>query len=47
MVSCELARLGGIVWPPADANFDFVTWLELGVSSEVEYRITFEGLRLG
>ena len=30
MVSCKLARLGGIVWPPPDASFDFVTWLELG-----------------
>ena len=29
MVSCKLARLSGIVWPPADASFDFVTWLEL------------------
>ena len=28
-VSCDLTRLGGIVWPPADASFDFVTWLEL------------------
>ena len=28
--SCELARLGGTVWAPADARFDFVTWLELG-----------------
>ena len=28
---CELARLGGTVWPPADASFDFLTWLELGV----------------
>ena len=27
--SCELARLGSTVWPPADASFDFVTWLEL------------------
>ena len=27
--SCELARLGSTVWPPADARFDFVTWLEL------------------
>ena len=32
VVSCKLARLDGIVWPPADASFDFVTWLELGVS---------------
>ena len=30
-VSCKLARLGGIVWPPADASFDFVSWLELGI----------------
>ena len=29
MVSCELARLGSTVWPPADASFDFLTWLEL------------------
>ena len=29
MVSCELARLGGTVWPPADASFGIVTWLEL------------------
>ena len=29
MVSCKLARLGGTVWPLADASFDFVTWLEL------------------
>ena len=29
--SCGLARLGSTVWPPADASFDFVTWLELGV----------------
>ena len=27
MVSCEQARLGGT----ANASFDFVTWLELGV----------------
>ena len=26
---CELAQLGGVVWPPTDASFDFVTWLEL------------------
>ena len=31
MVSCKLARLGGIVWPPTDTSFDFVTWLELRV----------------
>ena len=31
MVSCELAWLGGIVWPPADASFDFVTWIGLGL----------------
>ena len=24
MLPCELAWLGGIVWPPADASFDFV-----------------------
>ena len=29
MVSCELAWLGGTVWSPADASFDFVTWCEL------------------
>ena len=29
MVSCQLTRLGSSVWPPADASFDFVTWLEL------------------
>ena len=29
MVSCKLARLGGSVWPPADAIIYFVTWLEL------------------
>ena len=31
MVSCKLAWLGGIVWPPADASFDFVTWFGLAV----------------
>ena len=33
MVPCKLARLGGTVWPSANASFDcdFVTWLELGV----------------
>ena len=33
MVSCKLARLGGIAWTPADASFDFAlgsSWLELG-----------------
>ena len=25
MVSCELTRLGGTVWPPADTSCDFVT----------------------
>ena len=25
----KLSQLGGIVLPPADARFDFVTWLEL------------------
>ena len=29
IVSYKLARLSGIVWPPADASFDFLTWLEL------------------
>ena len=29
----RLAEARGIVWPPADASFDFVTWLEL------EYRL--------
>ena len=29
MVSCKLARLSSIIWPPANANFDFATWLEL------------------
>ena len=29
MVSCELTRLAGIVWPPAEASFDFVTWFKL------------------
>ena len=28
--SFELARLGSAIWLPADASFDFVTWLELG-----------------
>ena len=32
MVSCKLARISGIVWPPADASCDFVSWLELGLS---------------
>ena len=27
--SCELTPLGSTVWPPVDASFDFVTWLEL------------------
>ena len=31
-VSCDLTRLGGIVWPPGHASFDVVTWLELGVT---------------
>ena len=29
MVSCKLARLADIVWPLANARFDFVAWLEL------------------
>ena len=33
MVSCKLAWLDGTVWPPTNASFDFVTWLELGVPS--------------
>ena len=27
--TCDLARLGGLVWPPAYASFDFITWLKL------------------
>ena len=29
--SCFVIVIIGIVWPPGDASFDFVTWLELGV----------------
>ena len=29
--SCELVPLGSTVWPPINARFDFITWLELGV----------------
>ena len=29
--SCELAQLGSAVWPPTNASYDFVTWLELVV----------------
>ena len=44
--SCELARLGGTVWPPADASFDFITWLELGVPFVQGPIITTHGFRL-
>ena len=30
-IASWLRRLGGIVWTPADASFDFVTWFGLGV----------------
>ena len=32
--SVRLERVDCIVWPPADASVDFVTWVELGVPFE-------------
>ena len=40
-------RLGCFVWPPADASFDFVTWLELAwVGLSWEYRLAMALQRL-